>query len=152
MAKLAKVAKLAKDPATKAPKKTPRKKSKYITELCSHCGKVAKMELLGVAMGNEGSMQWGRCTKCRHMMVIGTAATDSSSQPLFPHIAVEDCLEYSVKRSFSIGDAIYHTEWQDIGTVLSKEITAAGHQAVVVHFEKMGERRLLENFSAELAD
>jgi len=53
---------------------------------------------------------------------------------------------YSPERAYNVGDIIYHADWDDIGRVMSKERTSSGGQAIVVKFEKLGERRLIENF------
>ena len=44
-----------------------------------------------------------------------------------------------------MGEAIFHTDWDDIGKIISKERTSGGGSAIVVSFERLGERRLLEN-------
>jgi hypothetical protein len=125
--------------------RTARKKSKYLTDLCTHCGKVAKLELLGNALGHEDGLQWARCSKCRHNMLVGTTAKEEEKIRSSVRVAVEDCIQYSPRRVYTVGDSIFHNEWQDIGTVQSKEITSSGAHAILVAFQKMGERRLVEN-------
>jgi hypothetical protein len=53
---------------------------------------------------------------------------------------------YSPEESYEIGETIFHEEWQEYGKVKAKEITSSGHSAIVVDFEKSGEKKLLENF------
>jgi hypothetical protein len=60
-----------------------------------------------------------------------------------------DCSEYRPENTYAIGQAIFHSEWDDIGKIVSKERTSAGASAIVVSFEKLGERRLLENVIAD---
>ncbi len=127
--------------------RTARRKSKYVTELCTHCGKVAKLELIGNAMGHEDGLQWAKCSKCRHNMLVGTGPKESAKGNGGAPLAVEDCIHYTPSRTYTIGDSIFHNEWNDVGTVHSQEITASGAHAIVVHFEKVGEKRLVENLS-----
>ena len=60
-------------------------------------------------------------------------------------VPIEDCIDYSPKENYAVGDAIYHKGWDDVGTVVSKELTSNGSQAIVVTFNKLGEKRLIEN-------
>ena len=127
--------------------RTVRRKSKYVTELCTHCGKVAKLELIGNAMGHDDGLQWAKCSKCRHNMLVGTGPKEGAKANGGGPLAVEDCIHYTPNRVYTVGDSIFHNEWNDVGTVHSKEITASGAHAILVNFEKMGEKRLVENFS-----
>jgi hypothetical protein len=56
-----------------------------------------------------------------------------------------ECSEYKPENTYTVGQAIFHTEWDDIGKIISKERTSGGAKAIVVSFEKLGERRLLES-------
>jgi hypothetical protein len=58
-------------------------------------------------------------------------------------------LEYSKEKVYSIGQTIYHTEWDDYGRVLAKQRMSNGIHAITVAFEKSGERRLVENVAPE---
>ena len=57
----------------------------------------------------------------------------------------EDSKEYVTTDVYQIGDVIYHTKWDDIGIVLSKETTSNGGHAIIVQFEKIKEKKLIEN-------
>lgn len=59
---------------------------------------------------------------------------------------------YNPLSSFKIGEAIFHTEWNDVGKVLSKTKTSNGSQSILVSFEKTGQRRLIENLKPEPSD
>jgi hypothetical protein len=56
-----------------------------------------------------------------------------------------DAEEYTPEKTYRVGGAIFHTDWDDLGKIISKERTSGGGSAIVVSFEKLGERRLLEN-------
>ena len=56
---------------------------------------------------------------------------------------------YNPWQSFQIGEAIFHREWNDVGKVVSKIRTSDGSHAIIVAFEKQGERRLLESLKPE---
>ena len=57
----------------------------------------------------------------------------------------DSCSEYRPENTYSVGQAIFHTDWDDVGKIVSKVRTSNGAHAIVVSFEKLGERRLLES-------
>jgi hypothetical protein len=61
----------------------------------------------------------------------------------------EDASEYLPSNTYTVGQSIFHSEWGDIGKIVSKEKTSRGESAIVVAFEKLGERRLLENVAPD---
>ncbi|HOD42189.1 MAG TPA: hypothetical protein PKL57_16635 [Candidatus Wallbacteria bacterium] len=50
---------------------------------------------------------------------------------------------YSCHKSYEIGDMIYHKTWNDRGRVVKIIRTAGGHKAVVIEFDKNGQKTLL---------
>ena len=124
------------------------KQSKYITlsNICDICSKPTKFELLGEAVGQEEGKRWAKCSKCHHTMMIDMLVIEGERRAAKEiNVSAEDCIPYSPKSIYTIGDAIYHKGWDDIGTVVSKELTSSGSQAIVVSFSKIGEKRLVEN-------
>ncbi len=61
----------------------------------------------------------------------------------------KQCTPYAKEKTFSVGEHIYHSEWDDVGKVVRKDKMSNGIHSIVVTFEKYGERKLLENISAE---
>ncbi|WP_140945869.1 hypothetical protein [Candidatus Thermokryptus mobilis] len=53
---------------------------------------------------------------------------------------------YSAAETYEIGELIYHEEWQDYGRVKKKEVSSSGYSIIVVEFEKLGQKKLVENF------
>lgn len=154
--------------AAKAPKTArTRRRSKYITGLmlCSECTRTARKEIVGEArtrMAGETPQPidrespepqnenlWVRCTKCHNTMLVNLTALMAEKPKAHTNLMAAECTPYSPSRIFAIGEAIYHKDWDDVGTVMSKEVTASGRNAVIVHFDKSGEKKLLENFKAE---
>ena len=126
------------------------KQSKYITlsNICEICSKPTKFELLGEAVGQEEGKRWAKCSKCHHTMMIDMLVIEGERRASKEiNVSVEDCIPYSPKSVYTIGDAIYHKTWDDIGTVVSKELTSSGSQAIVVAFSKIGVKRLVENLA-----
>jgi hypothetical protein len=60
----------------------------------------------------------------------------------------DQCQDYRPENTYTVGEAIFHSEW-GIGKVVSKERTSGGDRAIVVAFDKLGERKLLENVVGE---
>ena len=119
-------------------------KGKNILHHCAHCERVTKMEMIG-AVETQPEKTWYRCTRCRHASLIDQEVLRQSQQDAKKKLERADCSEYNPTETYTVGQAILHTEWDDIGKIVSKERTSGGARAIVVSFEKLGERRLLEN-------
>jgi hypothetical protein len=134
--------------------------------LCSDCTRTARKEIVGEARSRqagetpqpidnaqEGMPQnenlWVRCTKCHNTMLVNLAALMSEKPKAHTMLSAAECTAYSPSRIFAIGEAIFHKDWDDVGTVMGKEVTASGRNAIIVHFDKSGEWKLLENFQAQ---
>jgi len=123
-------------------------RTKSLVHKCSYCDKQTKMELVGVVEGTTNKV-WYRCPKCRHAMLLNLDDLQKEAElkalPLDPQL----CITYSPDRLYTVGEAIFHTELNDVGKVTRKVRTSSGSQAIIVTFEKIGERRLVENFVPE---
>jgi hypothetical protein len=122
-------------------------KSKSILQHCAHCDRVARMEVIG-PVENQPDKTWYRCTRCRHATLIDLVALRESQESSLRKPERADCIDYRPENSYTVGEAIFHNEW-GIGKVVSKERTSAGARAIVVAFDKLGERKLLENVIIE---
>lgn len=121
-------------------------RTKYSMHFCVYCNKDTKMEMMNGAHGTEDKL-WLRCSRCHHMSLMeapgkgGTAAKGK--------IDPATATQYTPQASFEIGQSIFHAELNDVGRVVSKMKTSDGCQAIVVSFEKGGQRRLIENLKPE---
>jgi hypothetical protein len=123
-------------------------KTKYVTQQCTACGKETKMEIIGAVVGAENKV-WYRCTRCHHSMMIDVQGQDKKKDNVIK-INRDTCVDYSPEKIYDVGSSIYHTDWDDMGTVKSKEKTSSGRSAIWVEFEKNGIKKLIENL--QLAD
>lgn len=121
-------------------------RGKSISHYCAHCERVAKMELVG-AVEAQPDKTWYRCTRCRHAVLLDLSELKRNEEASKKKPERSDCSEYRPQESYKVGQAIFHTEWDDVGKVISKERTSGGASAIVVSFERLGERKLLENLS-----
>ena len=121
-------------------------RSKYTEQLCNYCNRSTRMEIVGEMQGAQ-QKQWYRCTRCHHMTLIDLSITSAAAHPLKPDRG--SATIYNPKLSYKIGDAIIHSEWDDVGRVMSKMRTSDGNESILVAFEKQGQRRLIENFKPE---
>ncbi len=119
-------------------------RGKNILHHCTHCERVTKMELIGT-VENQPEKSWYKCTRCRHASLIDLAEVRRSLEDSKKKLVREECTEYRPESTYSVGQAIFHTEWDDVGKIISKERTSGGGRAIVVSFERLGERRLLES-------
>jgi len=119
-------------------------RGKSLSHYCAHCDRGAKLELVG-PVENQPDKAWYRCTRCRHAVLLDLSEIKKKEEDSKKKLEKADCSEYNPHNSYKVGDAIFHTEWDDLGKIVSKEKTSGGASAIVVSFEKLGERRLLEN-------
>lgn len=123
-------------------------RGKSISHFCGHCERVAKMEVVG-SVENQPDKTWYRCTRCRHASLIDTSELKKLQEESKRRLEKTDCTEYSPGATYSVGQAIFHSGWDDVGKIISKERTSRGQHSIVVSFEKLGERRLLESVSVD---
>jgi hypothetical protein len=123
---------------------------------CAYCHKQTKMERIGempsATEGAEALGVWYRCTRCKHSVLLTITPQSKEKVELVPKIDRSTCTEYSKDKVFSVGQAIYHSDWDDVGTVLRKDKMSNGVQSILVSFEKNGERKLIENVSPEAVE
>ncbi len=126
-------------------------KGKYIFYHCGHCDRVTKMEVIG-SSESQPDRTWYRCTRCRHASLINLEELRRTQEESKKKVAREDASEYSPANTYAVGQSIFHSEWDDVGKIVSKEKTSRGESAIVVAFEKLGERRLLESVPPDSAN
>src|SRR5437773_2387607 len=121
-------------------------RTKYSERFCGYCNKASRMEFVGEMEGRQDKV-WFRCTRCHHTslmeLTVSTVVGENGK------IDVNSATRYNPLSSFKIGEAIFHTEWNDVGMVVSKMKTSDGSQSILVTFEKTGQKRLIENLKPE---
>ncbi len=117
-------------------------KIKALARICSYCGKTTKMTFIG-EMAGENNRCWYRCTRCHHLSLLNIETKINESKADESGIPT---IIYDPGFTFSIGEKIFHNEFNDVGKVIKKIKTSDGSNAIMVQFEKNGERKLLENY------
>jgi CxxC motif-containing protein (DUF1111 family) len=121
-------------------------RTKYSMHFCVYCNKDTRMEMMNEAHGSADKI-WLRCSRCHHMsMMESPAKTEADAKG---KAEAGTATPYNPQESFEVGQSIFHAGWNDTGRVVSKTKTSDGCQAIVVSFEKQGQRRLIENLKAE---
>jgi hypothetical protein len=121
---------------------------KNIEAFCSFCNTITKMELAKeVSVTEENNKRWAKCKKCKQTMMIDLTVDVKENKPSLEGIENEDCTVYSPKKSYSVGESIYHENWDDFGKVVSKELTSNGQKSIAVEFQKNGYKKLIESLS-----
>lgn len=119
---------------------------KNVEAFCTVCNTMRKMELTGEYSSDEQeTKRWAKCKKCKQTMVINLASDIKVLKPSLDGIENGDCTVYSPKKSFIIGEAIYHQNWNDFGKVVSKEVLSNGQSSISVEFQKSGHKKLVES-------
>ena len=132
-------------------------KTKYMMHQCAYCRRETKMEFVG-SQPNENNdaesiKMWYRCCKCKHTALLTLSVTSQTKKKVQPIALVrEQCTPYSKQKTFSIGEQIYHSDLDDMGRVVRKDKMSNGVHSIVVAFEKLGERKLLENIPEEIVE
>jgi hypothetical protein len=125
-------------------------KSKYIMHHCAYCRRETKMEFVGGQPSENDNAEtvkiWYRCCKCKHSALL---TLSPASQVKKSHVAInrDECTVYSKDKTFTVGEQIYYPDWDDVGKVVRKDKMSNGTHSIVVTFEKLGERKLLESIA-----
>lgn len=126
-------------------------RSKNITHYCAYCNKETKMARVGpmeVADNNSAASRvWYRCIRCHHNILFDEETLNSLKENReTKELSKDKCTEYSPDKSFKVGEAIYHSEWDDVGWVKEKQTTSDGHSAIIVAFQRLGQRKLIDSY------
>jgi len=100
-----------------------------------------------IGEGLNGKITWMRCAGCSRLTLFRSDRLKQLRQSAEPRVRVVDAedIEYDPRKSFAIGQYLYHPVWDDRGEVVRKEVTASGRMTIIVFFQRLGERRLVEN-------
>lgn len=121
---------------------------KNIEAFCSVCNAVQKMELAGEVVALEGeNKRWAKCKKCKQTMMIDLESDVKETKPSLEGIENNECTTYAPTKSFTVGESIYHQNWDDFGKVVSKEIMSNGRSSISVEFQKSGLKKLIESIN-----
>ncbi len=121
---------------------------KNIDAFCSSCNSIQKMEITGELSGEEvENKRWAKCKKCKQSMVIDLKADVEAVDTSLEGIETKDFTVYSPMKSYTLGEPIYHKNWDDIGKVVSKEILSNGQKSIAVEFQKSGYKKLIESLN-----
>ncbi|MGD1005987.1 MAG: hypothetical protein ABR980_01990 [Ignavibacteriaceae bacterium] len=121
---------------------------KNIEAICPNCGGMKKMELAGEVLGTDNhDKYWAKCKKCKQTMIIDMNEDVKVTKPSLEGIENEDCTVYSPEKSFSVGESIYHKNWDDFGKVVSKDVLSSGQKSIAVEFQKSGLKKLIESLT-----
>lgn len=123
---------------------------KNIEAFCNVCGSFTKMELAGessvVSFQNK---RWARCKKCKQMTLITPSEAENKKEDKLTsdEINADNSIEYAPQKTFGLGDSIYHKTWDDYGKVIAKETTSNGQNTILVEFQKLGNKKLIESIA-----
>ena len=104
-------------------------KGKYVLHHCGHCERVTKMEMIG-SSETQPERTWYRCTRCRHAALVNVEDMKKALEDSRKKLTREECSEYHPENTYLVGQPIFHTEWDDIGKIISKERTSRGESEI----------------------
>jgi hypothetical protein len=121
---------------------------KNIEAYCNSCGSVQKMEITSSVTGEESEFKkWAKCKSCKQVMIVDISDIIRNSNLTLEGIENEECKKYSPKSTFTVGETIYHENWDDFGRVISKETLTNGKSSISVEFQKSGLKKLIESLN-----
>ena len=123
-------------------------RGQLVTTYCKNCK--SDQEMKPQRDGFEGKIVWLKCKSCSDMLFIKREVYDellSGAQPLKID-GEENYIDYEPHKNFQIGQLVYHRVWDDKGEVLKKEVTSSGRNSILVAFNRLGEKTLIENLPA----
>ncbi len=126
-------------------------KIKNVEAFCKFCGAIRKMELTGDVAGDDNK-RWAKCKKCKQTMIISISDDVVSQKVSLDGIENETYVTYSPTQSYEVGQNIFHENWNDFGKVVSKEILSNGQKSIMVEFQKLGNKKLIESFIKQQTD
>ncbi|MCG8605132.1 hypothetical protein MJD09_09060 [bacterium] len=99
---------------------------------------------------NEGEILQVRCDGCRavlsfpfeRVLKTGRILTEDEFQDRTE--ALSQVFDYDPKQSYWRGQKIRHHKWDDVGKVVDKKQTQDNHKIIIVDFEKIGRKQLVE--------
>jgi hypothetical protein len=112
---------------------------------CKQCRGNREMKRAG--KGLDGEITWLKCTDCGKMTFISQEEWDTLLAG-DREVEIEAEVPYDPNARFAVGQALYHKVWDDRGEVVKKEVTSGGQHMIVVSFDRLGERRLVENLGS----
>jgi len=118
---------------------------KSTENFCNYCNKTTNMVVISEMNGLKDKV-WARCIKCHHLSLLEHKGSEESSMS---KSATTNVKIYKPDTVFLVGDKIFHNDWEDTGKVIKKTKTSDGQAAILVMFNKLGERRLVENLKNE---
>lgn len=118
-------------------------KSKFFEVRCKTCDKMVKAEFKSI-YELDATQSWYKCPKCKQTML---------ATPIVEKISLENSnlddhssfKEYTPNQTFKLGDAIYHKGFESRGIVTAKEVSTSGVATIMVEFDKVGMRKLVES-------
>ncbi len=128
------------------------KRKRYHAE-CKRCKMVKKMDAVGIS--DDEKYAWLRCNGC-HMVYLFPIDWFQENNKVItpPEVAFQNSIqpethqvvEYSLNKTFSLGQRIYHKAFNDVGEVISKRKLDRGSK-IVVAFKRCGEKTLVEGLT-----
>jgi hypothetical protein len=128
------------------------KKKRYLAE-CKRCRQVKKMEVVGVS--DDEKYAWLRCHGCHMVYLFPVEWFQQNDKVVAPpevlrqaptQAETHQVVEYSLNKTFSLGQRIYHKAFNDVGEVISKRKMDHGSK-IVVAFKRCGEKTLVEGLT-----
>lgn len=81
----------------------------------------------------------------RTQSVARVSAPEATRKPDIRHRP--DVSVYSMSDSYKVNQKVYHDFWKDEGVVKKVFKTAGGNRAILVDFDKLGERKLISEYT-----
>ncbi len=128
----------------------PKIRRKTFQGYCPKCREVKALTYAGE--NEEHGIVWLKCRACSETHPYSFERVTTSGRVLRPeelerlHATAADIVEYSPSQVYGLGQKIHHPGFDDVGEVTQKKRTA-DHSAIVVQFERVGVKTLIEGLT-----
>ncbi len=127
-------------------------KRKYFTALCPRCRRETKMRLTGESP--ELGIVWLRCSSCHSSYSFspddlnkdGSVRSTEVNQDANGQEQAAEIVPYSPDKTFQVGQTIYHEAFHDYGLIVEKRDAQGTRSKIVVAFQHVGQKVLIENY------
>jgi len=123
-----------------------------VLRFCESCHAQIPMRFVGE--WKERRLAWYRCAGCHAVSHVSLEELRPAEQAPPPETLAEfngEPIVYEPHLVFHIGQRVYHRGWRDEGIVIRKAQTSAGLHKIVVAFERVGDRELVEGLQERFA-
>lgn len=129
---------------------------KIVQHYCSNCKMIRTMQIVSLEM--DLNIYWLKCKKCHGSIMIKQSELlkkeirNLNNRVISPennHQIEEQVQEYKPVDTYKLGQALYHSGFDDKGIVTAVKPGTGGFDKIVVKFDNLGKKMLIHGISKD---